>query len=105
MEQKQIYHASNISDETKTCLAKLYLVQHEEGKPKSEFVNDLAKAGYEVSPRQFARWVARVKSGQSAISSEKLTGRAPALVREEKDIASGWVLERLESGDEVHLEG
>src|SRR5690606_26668430 len=94
----------NISDEFKTPLARLYTVLHAKGKSRSEFVNDLAEAGLQVSARQLDRWVARINSNNEAISPDKLTGPSPSLSRAQRDICSGWVLDRLEQGEEVHLE-
>jgi transposase len=103
MENDTSYPAANISDDFKTHLARLYLVQHKKGKSSADFVNDLSEAGLVVSPRQFYRWVARVDSDNTAISNEKLSGNEKVLDRENRDVTSGWVLEQLEIGEEVHL--
>ena len=66
-------------------------------------MNNLLEAGYQVSERQLNRWIARIKSGEEAIKPEKLSGALPSLSREERDVTSGWVLDQLEHGEEVHL--
>ena len=103
MEKNTSYPAANMSDEFKTHLAKLYVVQHKKGKSRADFVNDLSESGLVVSPRQLDRWVSRVNSNKTAISFEKFTGNENALDREKRDVTSGWVLEQLEIGEEVHL--
>jgi transposase len=105
MEKDDSKPASSISDEFKTHLAKLFVVQQKKGVTRIEFVKDLSEVGLDVSLRQFDRWVARVKSGNTAISTEKLSGTDKLLNREQRDETSGWVLEQLETGKEVHLDG
>ena len=95
--------AANIPDVAKSLLARLCIVQQAKGKARSEFLNDLFEAGYEVSERQLNRWVARIKSGEETIKPKKLSGALPSLAREERDVTSGWVLDQLEHGQEVHL--
>ena len=104
MKRAQSYPASKIPDEFKSILARLYVIQHAKGKSRNEFVNELKEARAEVSERQLDRWVARIESNDEAISPDKLTGAAPSLCRERRDTASGWVLDELEHGQEVHLE-
>jgi len=87
----------------KTTFARQYIVQHAKGKGKREFVNELLEAGIQVSERQFDRWVVRIKSGEQAIKSNKLSGARPSLTRKQRDVTSGWVLDQLEHGEEVHL--
>ena len=57
-----------------------------------------------VSDRQLCRWIAKVKNNEDVISSEKLSGALASLDREEKDVASGWVLDQLENNKAVHLD-
>lgn len=97
--------ASSIPDGIKTNLARLYIIQHEKGKPRAEFVKELSDSGLHVSTRQLDRWVARVNESQEAISTMKLSGGIASLERPQRDIASGWVLEQIELGKAVHLEG
>lgn len=103
MKRALSYPAAEISDNVKSILARLYKVQHAKGKERGEFVNDLSEAGLQVSERQLDRWVARITSGDEAINPDKLTGALPSLDREDRDVTSGWVLEQLEHGEEVHL--
>ena len=104
MKRALSYPASHIPDEFKSIMARLYVIQHAKSKSRSEFVNELTEARAQVSERQLDRWVARIESNDEAISPDKLTGAAPSLCRERRDIASGWVLDELEHGQEVHLE-
>lgn len=103
MKRALSYPAAEISDNVKSILARLYKVQHAKGKGRGEFVNDLSEAGLQISERQLDRWVARITSGDEAINPDKLTGALPSLGREDRDVTSGWVLEQLEHGEEVHL--
>src|SRR4051812_37019856 len=103
MKRSRTYPASTISDDTKTVLAKLYVVEGEEGRTKVDFVNNLSKIGLIVSASQFGRWVAKTNTNGSAISLNKLTGPEALLDREQRDVASGWVLDQNDNGEPVHL--
>ena len=105
MEKYDTKPHSDVSDEFKTHLAKLFVIQQKKGKTRNDFVNELSEAGVVVSTRQFDRWVSRVKSGSTAISNTKLSGNEKLLDREQRNETSGWVLEQLEEGEEVHLAG
>ena len=103
MKRKFGYPAAKIPDEIKSNLARLYIIRHAKEKPRYEFVNELSEAGLQVSERQIDRWVARLNSNTQAISMVKQTGGLAVLSREERDIASGWVLHEISHGRAVHL--
>lgn len=104
MKQSRTYHAAEIDDPNKTKIARLYLVQNGKGKQRREFTAEMDQAGFTFSERSLDRWVSSVNLGFEAISSEKLTGSLAALTRPEKDISSGWGLDRIDHGDPVHLD-
>lgn len=103
MTKKKSYAAANISDDTKTMIAKLYQVQHRKGKLRCEFVAEMNQAGYKFSESQLDRWVARINAGEVAISISKATGASARLTREQRDIVAGWVLSQNLHGIPVHL--
>ncbi len=104
MKRTRKYPASEIDDKSKSKIARLYLIQKDKGKSRKEFTAEFAQAGLSFSERQLSRWVSLINSGYEAISSQKLTGASAALARPQKDISSGWVLDRIAHGDVVHLE-
>jgi len=103
MKRTITYPAANIPDDTKTVLAKLYVVERAQGQTRKEFVNNLSLIGLDVSPSQFSRWVANTETHGTAISNDKLTGPVEVLDREQRDICSGWVLIENDLGIPVHL--
>lgn len=103
MKRAGTYLAANISDDTKTVLAKLYVVEKAEGRTRKEFVHNLSLIGLGLSESQLDRWVANVNSTGSAISLSKHSGQPEALDREKRDIVSGWVLDQNDHGIPVHL--
>ena len=103
MTKTKTYAAANISDEAKTMIAQLYQVQHAKGKLRREFVMDMNQAGYKFSESQLDRWVARISTGETAVSTSKATGASAHLTREQRDIAGGWVLSQNLHGIPVHL--
>ena len=105
MGQERTKPAATIPDEAKTVIARLYQVQHSTGKTRREFIGDLRTASYDVSELQLDRWVARINSGNAAVSITKATGAVPLLSREQRDIAGGWVLAQNLIGSPVHLAG
>jgi len=102
MSQKRIYAAASISDDAKTMIARLYQVQHTQGKLRREFVADMGQAGYSFSESQLDRWVARINTGEAAVSTTKATGVLTHLTREQRDIAGGWLLSQNLCGVSVH---
>lgn len=104
MKTQRNYPASEIDDDTKTKIAKLYDIQKAKGKSNKEFTGECAEAGWVFSERQLDRWLASVNSGLDAISPDKRTGSPPSMTREQRDISSGWVLDRIDHGSAVHLE-
>ncbi len=103
MTKTKTYAAANISDEAKIMIAQLYQVQHAKGKLRREFVMDMNQAGYKFSESQLDRWVARISTGETAVSTSKATGASAHLTREQRDIAGGWVLSQNLHGIPVHL--
>lgn len=104
MKRTRNYAAAEIDDKTKSSIARLYKIQKAQGKSRKQFTAEFAQAGLSFSERQLNRWVSLINSGSEAISPEKLTGASAALVRQQKDISSGWVLDRIDHGESVHLE-
>jgi hypothetical protein len=104
MKRIRNYSAAKIDDNTKTSIAKLYIIQKDKGKTRQEFTAEMAQAGLSFSERQLDRWVSLINLGLEAISPQKLAGASAALTREQKDISSGWVLDRIDHGEAVHLE-
>jgi transposase len=104
MKRTNEYEASNIPDNIKSNIARLYLIQNGKGKSREEFTSECAQAGLVFSERSLDRWAANIKSEKEAISPQKLSGASYALTRPQRDISSGWVLDRIEHGDPVHLE-
>ena len=102
MKQKKTYAATSISDDAKTMIARLYQVQHAQGKLRREFFADMSQAGYRFSESQLDRWVARVNAGEAAVSTTKATGPPVHLAREQRDIAGGWLLSQNLRGVSVH---
>ena len=102
MNQKRAYAAANISDDAKTMIARLYQVQHAQGKLRREFVADMGQAGYSFSESQLDRWVARINAGEAAVSATKKTGALAHLTRGQRDIAAGWLLSQNLCGVSVH---
>jgi len=103
MTKKKNYAAANISDDAKTMIARLYQVQHTKGKLRREFVAEMKQAGYKFSESQLDRWVARINTRETAVSTSKATGASAHLIREQRDIAAGWVLSQNLHGTPVHL--
>ena len=103
MTQRKTYAAARISDDAKTMIARLYQVQHAQGKLRRAFVADMSQAGYRFSESQLGRWVARVNAGKTAVSITKATGPSAHLTRKQRDIAGGWVLSQNLRGVPVHL--
>lgn len=103
MKRKNEYPASEIDDNTKTKIARLYKVQKAKGKTNKEFTAECAEAGWVFSERQLDRWLASVNSDLEVISPEKMTGSLPSLLRTQRDISSGWVLDQIDHGIAVHL--
>jgi transposase len=103
MTKKKNYSATNISDDAKTMIAKLYHVQHDKGKFRREFVAEMNLAGYIFSESQLDRWVARIITGETAVSTSKATGASKHLTREQRDLAGGWILSQNIQGIPVHL--
>lgn len=103
MKPSSIYQAAEIPDEFKTYIGRLYNVMHGNGKPRQEFVNEFSEAGLTFSTRQLDRWAASARANESAISPSKVTGAAPALHREHRDIVCGWVLDEIYNGRAVKL--
>lgn len=104
MKQTRKYPAADIDDSSKTKIARLYVIQRDKGKPRGEFTAEMAQAGWTFSERQLDRWVSLTNVELEAISPEKQTGSSPSLTRPERDISAGWVLDRIDRGDAVHLE-
>lgn len=104
MKQSRTYSAAEIDDSQKTKIARLYLSQKAKGTSRGEFTAEMAQAGWTFSTRQLNRWVLLVNSGLEAISPEKKTGASASLTRPQRDICSGWVLDRIDHGDAVHLD-
>jgi transposase len=104
MKRARFYSASEISDDYKTHLARLYIVEREQGKSRKEFVDNLRASGLDLSERSIDRWAAKYTLTGNVISTEKLTGRAELLNREQRDICSGWVLDQIAKGIAVHRE-
>lgn len=102
MNPKTTYAAARISDDAKTMIARLYRVQHAQGKRRHEFVADMSQAGYTFSESQLDRWVARVNRDEAAISTTKASGAPAHLTREQRDIAGGWILSQNFHGISVH---
>lgn len=103
MKRTNEYEASKIDDDTKTKIAKLYVIQKDKGKSNKEFTAECSEAGWNFSERQLDRWVALISSNVDAISSDKKTGSPPSLTRSQRDISSGWVLDRISHGANVGL--
>ena len=78
MTPKKTYAAASISDDVKTMFARLYQVQHAQGKRRREFVADMSQAGYTFSESQLDRWVARINAGDAAVLTTKMVGRVSA---------------------------
>jgi hypothetical protein len=104
MKRKNEYPASEIDDDTKTKLAKLYNIQKAKGKSNKEFTAECTEAGWVFSERQLDRWLALVNSNLDAIYPDKMTGSLPSVTRLQRDISSGWVLDQIDHGSPVHLE-
>ena len=104
MKRKTEYPASEIDDDTKTKLAKLYKIQKAKGKSNKEFTAECTEAGWVFSERQLDRWLALVNSNLDAIYPDKMTGSLPSVTRLQRDISSGWVLDQIDHGSPVHLE-
>jgi transposase len=102
MNPKTTYAAARISDDAKTMIARLYRVQHAQGKRRHAFVADMSQAGYPFSESQLDRWVARVNRDEAAISTTKASGAPAHLTREQRDIAGGWILSQNFHGISVH---
>ena len=102
MNPKKTYSAASISDDAKTMIARLYQVQHTQGKRRSEFVADMRQAGYGFGESQLDRWVARVSTGETAVSTTKATGALVLLTRAQRDVAGGWLLSQNLRGVPVH---
>jgi transposase len=100
---KKTYAAASISDDAKTMIARLYQVQHAQGKLRHEFVADMSQAGYRFSESQLDRWVAHINAGESAVSTSKATGASAHLTHEQRDISGGWLLSQNLRGAPVHL--
>lgn len=94
--------AAKIPDDMKSYLAGLYMLQEKIGTTRKKFVAEQAGLGLVFSPSQLNRWVARVNSTGTAILSDKLSGRISSLSRDQRDIASGWVLTMISEGVAVH---
>lgn len=95
--------AADIPDDFKTPLARLYKHLHANNVSRALFLEGLTFAGFSVSSRQLDRWVDRIESAGSAIKENKATGAIPLLNREQRDVASGWVLHENERGVAVKL--
>ena len=104
MKRARQYSAAQIPDDIKTYLARLYILQRDQGKTRKDFVNEQSALGLYFSDRQLNRWVARIESIGTAVLTEKLTGRDVLLNRDQRDICSGWVLSKISEGVAVHLE-
>lgn len=104
MKRTYPYSAAVISDDIKTHLAQLYILERGQGTKRKDFVNKHALSGLVFSERQLDRWVARINNGDTAISIEKQSGLYTILHREKRDIVCGWVLNQNELGIAVHLE-
>lgn len=103
MTPKKTYAATSISDDAKTMFARLYQVQHAQGMRRREFVADMSQAGYTFSESQLDRWVARINAGDAAVFTAKMSGASVHLMREQRDIAGGWLLSQNLLGISVHL--
>ncbi len=103
MKRAREYPAAKIDDNLKSTIARLYLIQKDKGKSRREFHAEWEQAGLSFSERHLDRWVSLINLGYEPISPEKQTGSAAALTRQQKDICSGWVLDRIEHGKAVHL--
>src|SRR5690242_12270909 len=103
IDRKRSYAAAQISDDTKTAIARNYRVALRAGKPRSVFVAEWSESGYVFSSSQLTRWVARIDAGEAAVSTTKATGAEAALSREQRDIIGGWVLHCNQVGTTVHL--
>jgi hypothetical protein len=74
MKRIRNYSAAKIDDNTKTSIAKLYIIQKDKGKTRQEFTAEMAQAGLSFSERQLDRWVSLINLGLEAISPQKLAG-------------------------------
>ncbi len=104
MKQTRHYEAADIEDSSKTKIARLFLIDKDKGTSRGEFTAKMAQSGWTFSERSLDRWVSLNNLDLEAISPEKKTGASPSLTRPQRDITSGWVLDRIDHGDVVHLE-
>lgn len=49
MNRARSYPAAKIPDDVKTFIARLYVIQREQGKIRKDFVNEVSRAGYDLS--------------------------------------------------------
>lgn len=96
--------ASDIPDEFKTALAKLYEFLHGKGVTRSLFLEGLKQGGYSVGPRTLDRWVHDANTRGTAILEVKKSGGKHCLEREKRNVTSGWVLHENENGSVVSLQ-
>jgi hypothetical protein len=60
MKRTKEFPASDIDDDTKTKLAKLYKIQKAKGKSNKEFTAECTEAGWTFSERQLDRWLSLI---------------------------------------------
>src|SRR5690606_8802279 len=93
------YPAANIEDSIKSKIARLYIIQKAKGKSRKESTSELREAGFAFREQQLGLWVLLINSRQESSSPEKLTGSSAALTKSQRDVTSGWILDRNDDGE------
>ncbi len=97
------YAGAGIHPDVKTHTAELAVALQGRGVALATVLDALSETSYAPKERTLMRHMAQIKGGEVPLSTEKATGRAPALTEEQWEIVFGRVLlgEKIVSLEDV----
>lgn len=102
--RKRKYSGSDVPDNDKEMLARLYIAMKRRGISRKNYLDGLHESGVDVSSRTIDRWVYHVQNEIEVISTSKESGKNSLLDRDQLDVASGFVLSENIRGASVHVQ-
>jgi hypothetical protein len=97
------YAGAGVHPDVKTHTAQLAVALQGRGVAVATVLDALSETLYAPKERTLLRHMAQIKGGEAPLSTEKVTGRAPALTEEQWEIVFGRILlgEKIVSLEDV----